>query len=187
MSAQDRVRWDGIYRQRQGQPFPPPDPLLFEYTPPLRNGETRTALDLAAGLGQNGLWLASQGYLTDIMEISRVALQRARGEMAMRNLRNVNLLQVDLDEIELEPEKYDVVCTFRYLKRGIFPQLSACVLPGARVVYETFNIHYLDDVPRFNKAFLLEPGEILSYFPDWRILHHDEEGSVTQFVARKPG
>ena len=71
MSAQDRVRWDGIYRQRQNQPYPAPDPLLFEYTPPLRNGDFGYALDLAAGVGQNGLWLAAQGYHTDIMEISR--------------------------------------------------------------------------------------------------------------------
>ncbi len=186
MSARDRVRWDAIYRDRQHAPFPDPDPLLFEYTPPVIDGELHYALDLAAGFGQNGLWLASQGYHTDIMDISRVALQRTRAEMAMRNLRNINLLQVDLDTVELEPGRYDLVCVFRYLLRHLLPQIRQSTKPGGRVIYETFNVAYLDLVPRFNRDFLLQMGELASYFTGWDILHHTEETHITQLVARKP-
>ena len=122
MSAEDRIRWDDIYRERDHLPYPDPDPLLFEYTPPVDPESGLRALDLAAGMGQNGLWLASQGYTVDIMDISRVGLSRARGQMALHQLRNVNLLQVDLDELELEEESYQVVCVFRYLNRDFFPQ-----------------------------------------------------------------
>ncbi|MBC8100405.1 MAG: methyltransferase domain-containing protein, partial [Armatimonadetes bacterium] len=84
MSADDRVRWDEIYHDLAQQRYPAPDALLFECVPP-PSAHSR-ALDLACGVGQNGIWLATQGYTVDLMDISRVALNRARGEMAMRNL-----------------------------------------------------------------------------------------------------
>lgn len=183
MSAQDRVRWDEIYRKMKGKPFPPPDPLLLNYTPPVDDSETKRALDAAAGLGQNGLWLAEQGYTVDIMEISRVALTRARVEVALRNLRNVNLLQIDFDDFDVDDQIYDIVCVFRYLKWDMLHKLKASVVPGGRFIYETFNIHYLNIVPEFNKEFLLDIGELKSIFQDWTLLHYDEESHITQLVA----
>src|SRR5438128_2045223 len=107
MSARDRLRWDAIYRETQQVVYPPPDPLLFQYTPPLADETERRAMDLAAGLGQNGLWLAAQGYLTDVADISRVALTRAQAEAVHRGLRNLNFLQLDLDDVLLPSETYD--------------------------------------------------------------------------------
>lgn len=186
MSAHDRARWDKIYRERSSQPVPPPDPLLLEFTPPIPEGQSHRALDLACGFGQNGLWLAAQGYTVDLMDISRVALSRARGEMASRNLRSANLLQVDLDEVEFEDEIYHLICVFRYLKRASFPYLVEAVLPGGRVIYETFNIRYLEIVPEFNPDFLLQPGELAAYFAGWQILHQADESHISQLVALKP-
>jgi tellurite methyltransferase len=188
MTAQDRVRWDAIYRDSNRKPYPAPDPLLLTYTPPVEDdGANHRALDLAAGVGQNGLWLAGQGYTVDVIDISREALSRARAEMAIRNLRNVNLLQVDLDDCALEPESYHVVSIFRYLKRSLQPQLCASVASGGRVIYETFNINYLDIVPEFNTQFLLMPGELDEMFRGWNILHSLDEGHISQVVAVKPG
>lgn len=186
MSAQDRVRWDTIYTTRADKPYPPPDPLLFDYTPPIGADQTRTALDLAGGLGQNGLWLAAQGYTTDIMDISRVALTRARGEMAMRNLRNVNLLQIDVDTVDLGAARYDVLCVFRYLRRDLFSKIRAAIKPGGRVIYETFNFNYLMIVPGFNVDFLLQGDELSDAFAGWQILINEQSEHVTQFAAVKP-
>ena len=123
--------WDKVYRERHKQPFPAPDPLLLQYAPPTESGR---ALDLAAGLGQNGLWLAEQGYTVDVMDISRVALNRARSEMTMRNLRSVNLLLMDLDTLSLEVNHYDLLCVFRYLKRTIWDDIKNAVRPGGRII-----------------------------------------------------
>lgn len=189
MAAQDRARWDRVYRQQRGIPFPTPDPLLFDYTPPVPDPENKPwrALDLAAGMGQNGLWLASQGYITDIMDISRVALSRARDEMNARQLSNVNLLQIDLDDVDIEDEHYHLVAVFRYLKRDLFKQIQACIAPGGRIIYETYNVLYLDIVPGFNPEFLLSVGELKTFFADWTIIHYNEDDHITQLVAQKPG
>ena len=187
MTAQDRVRWDDIYRNQTSKPYPAPDPLLFDYVPPVMDGQMRRGMDLAGGFGQNGLWLASQGYVVDILDISRVALSRARGEMAMRNLRNVNLLQVDLDDCELDEQHYHIACVFRYLKRSFFPRLMASLVPGGRIIYESLNVLYLDLVPEFNQEFLLSLGELESIFEGWEVLFYEENDHISQIVAIKPG
>lgn len=186
MAGQDRIRWDQIYRDRHKSPFPPPDPLLFEFTPPVNDSNDHRALDLAGGVGQNGLWLSTQGYLVDIVDISRVALLRAQAEMTRRKLRNVNLFQLDLDDAQLEAGAYEIVCVFRYLKRSLMPQIRACVKPGGRIIYETFNQRYREVVPGFNPLFLLEVGELAGYFADWKILHNFEGGHISRIVAIKP-
>ncbi len=186
MAGEDRLRWDQIYRDRQNDAYPAPDPLLFEFTPPVTDEGDHRALDLASGIGQNGLWLSAQGYLVDIMDISRVALLRAQAEAARRQLRNINLYPVDLDETPLDTNAYEVVCVFRFLKRDLFPALRACVQPGGRIIYETFNRRYQKIVPQFNPAFLLEPGELAGYFADWKILHNAETTHISRLVAVKP-
>jgi 2-polyprenyl-3-methyl-5-hydroxy-6-metoxy-1,4-benzoquinol methylase len=184
MSVTDQKRWDAIYQQRNQTPFPDPDPFLLECTPPA-TGEQRV-LDLAGGIGQNGLWLATQGYTVDVLDISRMALVRGRAEMTSRGLRDINFMHDDLDEVTLKLNKYAIVCVFRYLKRELFPQIRTSIQPGGRIVYETFNTNYLKLVPDFNTDFLLESGELATYFADWRILHNSEFNHISRLAAIKP-
>ncbi len=185
MSAEDRVRWDAVYREKAEVPLPPPDPLLLAHSPPADSQAEPPprALDLAAGRGQNGLWLAQQGYTVDLIDISRVALMRAREAMHARGLNRVNLLQMDVDTLILEPDHYDLACVFRYLRRDLFPMLRASVKPGGRVIYETFNLSYLDRVPGFNVDFLVQGEELRDAFTGWRLLLHEHVGYVTRLVA----
>ncbi|MEO1288435.1 MAG: hypothetical protein AAFV93_11765 [Chloroflexota bacterium] len=197
MSAKDRIRWDDIYTKRN-KAFPQPDTLLLDYVPTVDEEAEMRALDLACGLGQNGIWLAEQGYIVDLMDISRVGLRRARAELMMRNLRSANLLQVDIDKLVLRrsglcdglhdicPETYDVIAVFRYLRRPLFPIIKEAIKSGGRLIYETFNQQYLQQVPEFNQDFLLADGELETVFSDWRIVYHDESSHVTQLVAVKP-
>lgn len=183
MTSKDRVRWDTYFRKHRNSPLSKPDPLLLQWTPHINDTATHRALDAASGQGQNGIWLAEQGYIVDFMDVSRVALARTRAELTSRNLRNANLLQTDFDDFTVEEEAYDIVCVFRYLHRGMIPQLKASLVPGGRFIYETFNMNYLDLVPEFNQAFLLQPGELESMFHNWTILYAAEAGHISQLVA----
>lgn len=186
MSAKDRAKWNTIYKNRVGDYYPRPDLLLLDYTPPIPLGSERRGLDLAGGLGQNGLWLAEQGYIVDILDISHTALDRARAEMTTRKIRTVNLLCVDLDTANLTPDTYDVVCVFRFLNRRLLGQLLTTVKPGGRLIYETFNHTILQARPDFNPDYCLKAGELTAAFPKWRVLRDAEAGPWTQFVAIKP-
>jgi 2-polyprenyl-3-methyl-5-hydroxy-6-metoxy-1,4-benzoquinol methylase len=187
MSADDRMRWDAFYREKAGDPYPDPDPLLFQFTPPVCALGSARALDLACGLGQNGLWLAAQGYTVDLMDASRVALTRARTEATRRGLRSANFLQVDLDTVKLETSEYDLICIVRFLDRNLVPQIRAAVRPGGRVIYATFNQQLLETRTGFNPDYLLRAGELGGYFGDWQILRNDDSTPFSQLVAIKPG
>jgi SAM-dependent methyltransferase len=184
----DAVRWDARYQAQVGAPLPAPDPLLLQYTPPPVIGrESRSrALDLACGRGQNGLWLAEQGYSTDLMDCSRVALTQARDEAGRRGLRTLNFLLVDLDGWTPEPDSYDLIAVFRFLDRRLFPLLRAAARPGGRILYETFHTGHLASHPSFNPAQLLEPGELAEQFADWRVLRASEDAESARIVALKP-
>lgn len=187
MSLEDRQHWEAIYRLRSQEAYPPPDPLLFDYTPPAPpDAKEPRALDLAGGQGQNGLWLAAQGYIVDVMDISRMALMRGRAEMINRGLRDLNFLQVDLEDVDLRTDRYDIICVFRYLQRDLFSKIQASLRPGGRIIYETYNTSYLAIKPDFNPAYLLEVGELPHFFPGWDILYHSESGHISRLVARKP-
>jgi SAM-dependent methyltransferase len=186
MSASDRVHWDMIYRERGDIRFPDPDPLLYLAAPPLRAGETASALDLASGLGQNGLWLAAQNYRVDLIDVSRVALSQARTEATRRSLHLVNFFQLDLESARLEHEAYDLVCVFRFLNRSLLQQLRAAIKPGGRIVYQTFNVRFLEQKPDMNPQYLLRLGELAGVFGDWHILRSSEPTHVSQLIAIKP-
>ena len=186
MSAEDRAKWDGIYLRRALEAYPPPDALLVAYAPPPARPPLRVALDLAAGLCQNALWLAEQGYLVNAMDISRVALERGRAEMAMRNLRNINFINVDLDQVDLPREVYDLVCSFHYLNRALFPTLRASIKPGGMIIYQTYNIRRLETQPDMTREYLLELGELPTFFPGWEVRHDEDVGDLSRFVACKP-
>ncbi len=187
MATQDRVRWDTIYRDRAEHPLPPPAPLLLEYTPPVTpTAIPPRALDFACGLGQNGLWLAEQGYVVDLMDISRVALNRVQTEMVKRGIRNANLLQIDADTVHLDESTYDLIAVFRFLHRDLLPRLNAAIKPGGRIIYETFNLQHLDANPDFNVDYLVQGDELKDAFKGWRILVHQHRNNITQLVALKP-
>ncbi|MBW4437646.1 MAG: class I SAM-dependent methyltransferase [Pleurocapsa minor GSE-CHR-MK-17-07R] len=187
MSVQDRKRWDERYKAAARVALPAPDPLLFQFTPPVTSmrGEQR-ALDLACGIGQNGLWLAGQGYSVDLLDISREALRRAQSEAHALGLRRVNFLQVDLDEAALATEAYDLVCVFRYFQRDLLPRIRECVSPGGRVIYQTYTVAALRELPELNPRYLAEQGELAGAFADWDILRSDESELFDQVVALKP-
>jgi tellurite methyltransferase len=185
MSQTERAHWDSLYRRYADSAFPSPDPLLFDHTPPPDTPNQR-ALDLAGGQGQNGLWLASQGYVVDVLDISRVALMTGRAEMTRRGLRTINFLQADLDTEELKLNKYHLVCVFRFLKRDFFPQLRASIRPEGRIIYETYNTGYLEDHPDANPEHLIRPRELASHFPDWTILYQSDTNQISRLVALKP-
>lgn len=186
MSAKDRAKWNNIYKNRAGDIYPRPDLLLLDYTPPIPLGHERRALDLAGGLGQNGLWLAEQGYVVDILDISHTALDHARAEMSLRKIRTVNLLCVDLDDAALTADTYDLVCVFRFLNRRLLANLMTSIKSGGRLIYETFNSSILEARPDFNPAFCVNEGEFTAAFPKWRVLRDATAGPWTQFVAIKP-
>lgn len=89
------IRWGNRYREA-GEAYlfgTDPNRFLAQRATLLQNG--RTALSIADGEGRNSVWLAEQGLDVTAVEISAVAVEKARRLAAGRKV-EVRFMQVDM-------------------------------------------------------------------------------------------
>jgi 2-polyprenyl-3-methyl-5-hydroxy-6-metoxy-1,4-benzoquinol methylase len=189
MTTDDQTRWDKKYAARESPDEINPDAWLVES---LRRVDPSRALELACGLSHNAVWLASQGWEVDAVDISPVGLQLAE-EFASKSGQRVNWIAADLDTYEIEPQAYDLILVFRFLDRTqLPPQIENGLRSGGHLVYETFTIAQLSRADNHlrNASFMLQPDELPTLFPNLTRLAYGEvelhDRSVAQLLARRP-
>lgn len=171
MTQADREKWDRCYAGGAYAPRTYPSPFLVERLPALPRGR---ALDLACGAGRNALRLAEAGYDVEAMDISAVAIERARAAARERGL-EVDWRVADLDDFEPPPGRFDLITVIRYTNRKLMERLPQALTEGGMLLVEH---HILTCAPvggPTSRAFRLEPNELVAlYHGRLRVLHYDE-------------
>ena len=188
MTTADREKWDAKYATLSQPAAIVPDPWIAEQAAFLRPG---FALDLACGLGHNALGLAQQGWNVTAVDVSHVGLQRA-AELGNRHGLSVAWTRADLDSWTPEPDAYDLVVVTRFLDRQRLPTLiHAALRAGGTLLYETFvQLPELTapQQPR-DPAFVLQPGELPQFFPEFECREFTEfernNSGCARFAGRK--
>lgn len=169
MSDTDRVKWDERYATGDYQPRAHPSPLVelaIRYVPPGR------ALVLACGSGRNALRLADAGFEVEAVDISSVAIDKARAEAARRGL-DVEWRVADIGALELEAGLYDLITMVRYVNRDIWPRVvDALSANGWLLMVQHFRTRRVVRGP--GDEFRLDPGELLQAFSGMRIVEYSE-------------
>lgn len=173
MSDFDRQKWNTKYSAGNDIPLSPSAVLtgLRRFLP-----QTGRALDIAAGAGRHGIWLAQQGLDVTLADVSVVGLGLARERAAVAGV-TVRTVEVDLQDDAVGRETlghWNVVVSVCFLHRPLFPWLVERLLPhGVLMVVQptTTNLERHDRPPR---GFLLEPGELPSLVQGLEILHYEE-------------
>jgi tellurite methyltransferase len=155
----------------------------------------KTALELAMGDGRNALFLAENGLEVTGLDISRVALEKARARAAEKQLK-IEALEQDLFTFEYGKESWDLI-TVIYFNPAvrIFDRLKAAVKPGGVIVIEGQGSEHKGDGPP--PATRYRPNQLLQVFGDWRILDYEDgvfdcdwflgaPTHVVRLMARKP-
>lgn len=144
-------------------------------------------LDLACGWGRHALWLRSLGM--DVL-----ALDRDEEALAHLKALGIQTLKADLENAPwpLSPTQFDGIVVNNYLWRALWPHLLASVKAGGFVIYETFCEGHQAYGKPSRSDFLLQSGELLQVFKDFKILGY-EEGLLAQptryvqrIIAQKP-
>jgi hypothetical protein len=187
MPHPDAIRWDRRYRQeheswlRRG-----PSALLvrYEHLLPLRG----LALDAAAGVAPNGLFLAARGLRVIALDISELGLRLGVQRAAVRGLPMWGAV-CDLENMWLPEGIFQVVVNARYLARAALRTYRKTLQPGGLLFFEAF----LAAKGRPVKSYDLLPGELRQEFKDFEVLHskvvpaiHHPEKNLEQLIARKP-
>jgi SAM-dependent methyltransferase len=188
MPIADALRWNDRYRNKTEESLRGPHGFLVESAPylPARG----LALDAAMGLGGDAGFLLERGLRVVGVDISEVAVRRARA-------RRPGLLAVvaDLTRFALPAETFDLILNFYYLQRDLWPQYRRALKPGGVLVFETLTREMLAQMPEAAPAYLLAPGELRAAFGDWEVLAYREgwnspddpwHRAVASLVVRRP-
>jgi 2-polyprenyl-3-methyl-5-hydroxy-6-metoxy-1,4-benzoquinol methylase len=155
----DRDRWNRKYAAGEGPAHFEPKGFLVEHAHLLPDGGH--ALDVASGFGGNALWLAACGFHVDAVDISDVAVEKARVEAERRGLSDrIQFVQADVDHWQVPQSRYDVILVFYYLNRDLMPRLAAGLRPGGLLFEANRNKHFLQERPGFDPDYLLKSGEL---------------------------
>ncbi|MDT8321130.1 MAG: methyltransferase domain-containing protein [Xanthomonadales bacterium] len=170
MSESDRKKWDERYQKGAYAERTHPSPLLQAWVDRIPRGR---ALDVACGAGRNALFLATEGFEVDAVDISAEALQRGR-QLAEQSGLKVNWIRHDLDEpLSVDPG-YVLIVVTRYVNLPLIRQLTGSVEPGGFLICEE---HLRSDANvggPTNPAFRVVPGSLKTAAGDLRIRFFDE-------------
>jgi SAM-dependent methyltransferase len=160
MSAADRIKWDERYRAGAYGDREHPSAFLAEWEPRLPRGR---ALDVACGAGRNSLFLAATGRSVDAVDISAVALDRAKETARERGLQ-VRWIVADLAEdpgASLPREQYDLIVLVRYVNAKLLKVLLERLAPNGVLLCEQHVESREDVVGPKTPAFRLRRNELL--------------------------
>jgi tellurite methyltransferase len=187
-SEEDRKHWDKIYNTKTYVFGREPTPFLRDNIDLIPVGR---GLDIAMGEGRNAVYLAKKGSIVDGVDISEVALRKAK-RLARENHVSINTVNADLATYTIKPESYDVILDIDYLQRSLIPEIKRGLKHKGVVVFENRTVEQLTDTPQVHirRDALLEKGELKELFKDFQILlyreNNDGKNAWASLIARKP-
>ncbi|MEX2533198.1 MAG: methyltransferase domain-containing protein, partial [Nitriliruptoraceae bacterium] len=111
----DAASWDQRYAEKELVWSTAPNQFVVDQITALiarRSGDITNAraLDLAGGEGRNALWLAEQGFDTELVEFSAVALDKAQAIAQKRGVTLTTTLADVTKQPALAPADLVLVC-----------------------------------------------------------------------------
>ena len=181
----DRTKWNRRYTEKDpGRHIPELVRTNIHRAP------AGPALDIACGSGAVSLFMADRGFQVDAVDISDVALSSfAAQHPAIRGI------CADLDVFDLAVNRYHLITNIRYLNRRLYPQITAALVPGGILIFETFLKSRQKEMDRgFKREYLLDEQELPQVFASLDILSYRETDTeavdcpprMASFVGVKP-
>ena len=169
MNVSRRDVWNDRFNRGETE-NKPAEPLLASA---IQSAAPGRALDLACGLGRNSAYLAEHGWNVTAVDYSDVALAKVRARVP-----NITVVRADLErgEFEIERAGYDLIVDCCFLHRPLFSEIRAGIRIGGLFVGVLPLKDPQAETP-MNATFLLEPGELLTWFDGWQIEHWSEARS----------
>ncbi len=191
MTDQDRTRWDARYTAGDAPVRGTPNRWLASQAVHLDAylaacAAPPHALDLACGAGGSLLWLAQRGWRVTGVDVSAAALALAQEKLAVAGLLDRATLRcADLDAWRPPPGRYDLITTFYFLDRRLWPSLRAAVRLGGLLVMQTYHTGQLAVRPQTDPAHLLAPGELAALLAGWgwRVLAAETSATTEAVVG----
>jgi SAM-dependent methyltransferase len=163
--------WNARYRAREEMDDQPAK-LLVEAVAGLPPGR---ALDLACGAGRNAIWLARNGWEVTAVDGASEAIRVLR-----QHEPQVDARVLDLETgapLPFDDDSFDLAVILYYLHRPLFAEARRVVKPGGMMVTAVRTLG-------INPRFCVRPGELVTFFEGWDVLHQ-HDGEIAEVVVRR--
>ena len=175
-SDSDRARWNEKYLRDPKQLEV--SQSLVRYANLLKEGRV---LDLAGGLGQNGIWLAkySDTFRVINADLAEQGLLHASSDVAR--------VAADALHLPFPPNSFDTILNFRFYQPRL--HFADWLTDGGTVLFETFTTADAKYRPDFSPAHRFPLEQIPNVFQGLEILHQQENDNghrvFVTILARK--
>jgi SAM-dependent methyltransferase len=175
--------WDKRYRDGFYDGARDPHDLLKRFWQVIPKGRV---IDIAMGNGRDAAFLANKGFDVYGIEKSMEAIK-----IAGQAKNNVSIIYGDASLLPFKNDSAEGVLVFYFLLRNIMEDIANILKKGGVIVYETF-LKRQNDIDRWrNPDFLLDDGELTSYFRKFENLFYEEtisnSGGKRRAIARFAG
>lgn len=168
----EKVSWDAKFSKREYVFGKAPAKFLADNYHFIPKGAE--VLDMGMGEGRNAVFLAKMGYKVTGVDISSVAVRKAKALAREAGVR-INTIVASMNNYEIPANSLDAVIVYYYVDQELNEKIMRWLKPGGILVYEahTLNQRNVKGSERYNKKHLLNPGELIKLFPG-QILKYEE-------------
>ena len=184
----EKTAWDKHFDKAGYVYGKEPEPFLKEHLHLLPVGQV---IDLACGEGRDMVFLATKGFRVEGVDISEIALRKAR-RLAQESNVQITTKAADLRTYEISANHYEVVVNMGYLNRDLIPKMYRALKPGGVIVFQNRTVAELKE-PKAGVPWrenLLELGEARELLKVFEILVYretnDTKGAYVSVIGRKP-
>lgn len=153
--------------------------------------ESAHILDVGMGEGRNAVFLARRGHKVVGVDISQVAIQKARSLAVEFGVRLETVVK-SMDNFEAAEGTFDAIICYYYVDKDIHAKLLRWLRPGGLLFYEAYTTAQKNNpkAQNLDPSYLLAPGEVLKLFPSMKVLKYEEPEHRDEFttflIAKKP-
>ena len=163
--------WDKRYKDGFHAETTGPHELLKRFWPVIPKGRV---IDVAMGNGKDAAFLAGKGFRAYGIEKSTEAIKIARGILQNK----ASIICGDANFLPFKSGSAEGVLVFHFLLRSIMGDIAKILKKNGVVIYETF-LKRQNEIDRWrNPEYLLDDGELISYFRGFELLFYEETVSV---------
>ncbi len=152
----------------------------------------KPVIDIAAGQGRDVIFLSRRGFHAYGLERSREAIKLAR-QAATESGVEICMVPGEAEHLPFKRGVAGTVTVFYFLLREIMDELVAMLGSGGLLVYETITKRQNMIDRQRDPRYLLDDGELLSYFRGLELLFyeegsfdtHDKQRALARYVGRK--
>ena len=172
-SLDSKSTWDKRYNKKNYVYGKLPAKFLAENYNYLK--PSSRVLDMGMGEGRNAVFLAQKGHQVTGIDISSVAVKKAR---LLAKEKNVVIKSVvgTLNKYKIKPESFDAIICFYYVDRELNKKMIEWLKPAGIIIYEAYTTEQ-----NKKKSYYLKPQELLTMFPDTHILKFQEPKHEKEF------